>query len=154
MLAPVLSYAQKEKEEEKNKDSDGILNLVHAERTVKVPSIKENGEKRKKDDIKYFGAVQFRVGNNDIACDSAIVYVNDDRMEAYNVTVTNPVYFTTKSGMLQYNQATKTATASRDVNITALNGSLVGTAESVEIDLKKENYRIGLGSINPPKQAK
>ena len=154
MLAPLFTYAQKEKEEDKNKDSDGILNLVHADRTVKVPSFNEKGEKRRKEDTKYYGAVQFKIGNNDIACDSATVHENDDLVDAYNVTISNPIYFTTKAGMLAYNKETKSGRVTKDVNITALNGSLVGTSESVEVDLKKEAYRIGMGSITPPAPTK
>lgn len=149
LLLPLISNAQTDKEET-NKDSNGKLVLVHADQTVAVPAAKKEDRKHPKDDTKYIGAVQFRIGNNQITCDSALVMENDDMMEAYNVTLTNPEYFTTKGELLTYNKETKKGTLTKNIIVTALNGNVIGNSESVEVDLRKEAYRIGMGTITPP----
>jgi lipopolysaccharide assembly outer membrane protein LptD (OstA) len=152
MLLPLFSNAQKK--EDSNKDSDGILKLVHADKTISVQAAKKENRKNPKNDTKYSGSVQFKIGNNQMTCDSAIVFENDDLVTAYNVTISNPEYFTTKGGTLEYNKETKRGNVLQNVTVTALNGSVIGTSESVEVDFKKEAYRIGMGSIRPVEQAK
>jgi hypothetical protein len=149
ILLPLFSAAQTEKEET-NKPSDGILTLVHADKTVSVPAPKKDDKKDLKNDTKYYGAVQFKIGNNQISCDSAMVHENDNLVDAYNVTISNPEYFTVKGATLNYNKQTKSGTLSSSITVSALNGNLIGTSESLEIDLKNEAYRIGSGNINPP----
>jgi len=150
LLLPLFSNAQTDKKEDENKESDGVLTLVHADKTVAVPAAPKEGKKKQKDNTKYLGTVQFKIGNNQITCDSAIIFENDDLVEAYNVTIINPIYFTTRGDQLNYNKETKRGNVTKNVNITALNGNVVGSSENVEVDMSREAYRIGMGSINPP----
>lgn len=153
LLLPVSGFAQKDKEET-NKPSDGKLVLVHADKTVTVAPEKKDDKKNLKDDTKYFGAVKFKIGGNTITCDSAKVLENDGIVEAYNVTLSSPDYFTTKGALLTFNKATLGGTVTKDITVTALNGNVIGTSESVVVDLKNESYRIGMGNITPPEPAK
>ena len=154
LLLPLFSNAQTDKKEENNKESDGILNLVHADKTVTVPAAPKEGKKKQKEDTKYYGAVQFKIGGNQISCDSATVYENENTVMAYNVTISHPGYFTTKATKLNFNKDTRHGTVTENVVITALNGVVTGTSESVEVDLKTEAYRIGMGNITPPEPVK
>ena len=151
LLLPLFSNAQTEKEET-NKESDGILSLVHADKTVSVTAIKKDGVKNKKDNTRYTGNVQFKIGNNQISCDSALVLENEDMVQAWNVSIANPTYFTTKGDEFNYNKATKKGTITKNISVIALNGNVIGNSESVEVDLKTEAYRIGMGSITPPEK--
>ena len=78
LLLPLFSNAQTDKKEDENKESDGVLTLVHADKTVAVPAAPKEGKKKQKDNTKYLGTVQFKIGNNQITCDSAIIFENDD----------------------------------------------------------------------------
>jgi len=148
LFLPLFSNAQTDKEET-NKPNDGILTLVHADKTTQVPAAKKDDKKEPKKDTKYFGAVEFKIGNNKITCDSATVYENDGMVDAYNVTISNPGYFTTKGAKLNYNKATQTGTLQTGITVAAQTGVVIGTSESLEIDLKNEAYRVGQGSITP-----
>src|ERR1039458_3653712 len=145
LLLPLFCNAQSEKEET-NKPSDGKLVMVHAGKTESIPPVKKDDKKNLKNDTKYTGAVLFKIGANDINCDSAIVFENDGVMEAYNVTLTNPEYFTMKGGTLSYNKEAKRGSLLNNIKVTALNGDLVGTSESVDVDFSHDAYRIGRGA--------
>ncbi len=154
LLLPLFSNAQTDKKEETNKENDGILTLVHADKTVNVPAAPKEGKRKQKEDTKYYGSVQFKIGGNQITCDSATVFENESTVMAYNVTISNPGYFTTRATKFNYNKETRKGTVTENVVITALNGVVTGTSESVEVDLKTEAYRIGMGNITPPEPAK
>lgn len=144
---PFVGFAQTEKEE--NKLNDGILSLVHADKTVSVPPVKKEEGKKLKNDTRYLGSVQFKIGGNQISCDSAFVHENENTLDAYNVTISNPSYFTVTGTTLNYNKETMAGTLYTDIKVTALNGTMIGTSDELSVDLKTEAYRIGKGSIKP-----
>ena len=147
LMVPMVGMAQTEKEE--NKLNDGILSLLHADKTQSVPPVKTEERKKLKNDTRYLGAVQFKIGGNLISCDSAFVHENENVVDAYNVTISNPNYFTVTGTKLVLNKETMAGEVSTDVKVTALNGSVIGTSDDIDVDLKTEAYRIGKGTIRP-----
>ncbi|MCD6011152.1 MAG: OstA-like protein [Flavipsychrobacter sp.] len=153
LLFPVLCIAQKKDESPFDKKGDGKIKLAHADKTVSRPAVKKEGEKKKlKDDEVYYGNVKFTVGDNAIACDSAIHYRNDDKIVAYQVTVSSPMSFTVKSNELAFNTNIAKASLSGNVSVTAQTGRLVGTSENLELDFSYQIYRMGQGVLKIPEK--
>jgi lipopolysaccharide assembly outer membrane protein LptD (OstA) len=151
-MLPLLSKAQdKDKDNPLNKKNDGNLELVHAGKTYKQPAIrKENSPKKLKDNEIYVGDVQFKIGDNQVSCDSAILYTNDGLLVASHVKITNPESFDLTSDLMTFNKEDNTADLADNITVTARNGDLVGTSASFKIDFSYNIYRVTGGSIIPP----
>ena len=153
LLLPFLSPAQKKDESPFDKKGDGKIKLTHADRTIARPAVKKEGDKKKlKDNEVYYGNVKFTVGDNQIACDSAIHYKNDDKIVAYQVTVTSPEAFTIKGNELTFNTNTAHSNLQSNVSVVAMNGDLVGTSESLDLDFSYQIYRMGQGILKIPEK--
>ena len=151
LLLPFISNAQTDPAEVK---SDGKLNLTHSNKTVTVPAARKEGDKRKlKDDEVYTGNVKFKIGGNEISCDSAILYKNDDKLSAFHVIITNPVSFVIKGDNLNFDKEKVTGTLTSNISVTAMNGNVVGTSDNFELDFSYDVYRIINGSMIPPPHA-
>ena len=150
LLFPILCLAQKKDESPFDKKGDGKIKLAHADKTESRPAVKKEGEKRKKDDEVYYGNVKFTIGDNEIACDSAILFKNDDKIVAYQVTITSPVSFTIKGTELTFNTNTAQSNLKSNVTVMARNGNLVGTGESLDLDFTYQAYRMGQGILKIP----
>jgi len=157
---PFITHAQEMSQAEKDEiaktnaaldvRSDGKLNFLSATKTFTQPAVKKDDQHKKlKEDVVHTGNVQFQVGNNAITCDSAVEYTNEGKVLAFNVRVTNPRSFTIKGGELDYDKEKANAVVSKDISVTALNGDLVGTSESFNLDFSYEVYRLN-GTIKQP----
>lgn len=154
MLVPVIGFAQADSKDGKidptEVKSDGKLNFVHANKVKTQPAVRKEGDKRKlKEDEIYVGDVTFHIGGNDLKADSAILYTNDGVLSMYNFSVSNPVSFMFKGENLVFTKETAKAMLQSGIKITALNGDVLGTSESMEIDFGYEIGKVIAGSITP-----
>lgn len=151
LLFPFVCSAQSD--DPVNKKGDGILKLTHSNKTWTQPAAKKDGEKKKlKDDEVYKGDVKFEIGSNLITCDSAIFYKNENKVSAYNVTVSNPVSFVIKGDNLLFDKTTAQSVLKSGISLTAMNGELIGTSDMVELDFSYEIYRMVNGVLVQPKK--
>lgn len=152
LLVPCICMAQKKEKDPYEVKGDGTLELVHADKTVKVPPAKkeEDNKKKLKDNEVYTGNVKFKIGSNEIACDSAVSYTNDGMVLTFHNKISNAVSFAIISDMLTLNKENAVATLSGGIKVTAQNGNVVGTTDELKIDFSYDLYKIVGGSLTPP----
>ncbi len=151
-LLPLSVYAQTDKDPNEVR-SDGKLTFVSSGKNFSQPAVKkDNSNKKLKNDEVYIGSVKFHMGSSEINSDSAISYTNEGTIAFFNVKLANPQSFTISGDKLIYTKDDNTGELSSNISVTAMNGNVVGTSESLKIDFSYEVYRIINGSLTPPKQ--
>jgi lipopolysaccharide assembly outer membrane protein LptD (OstA) len=149
-ILPLSVYAQKDKDPNEVRN-DGKLAYVSSAKTLSQPAVrKDNSTKKLKNDNVYAGAVKFRIGSSDISADSAISYTNEGTIAFFNVKLANPQSFAINGDKLLYTKDDNTGELSSNISVSAMNGNVVGTSESLKVDFGYEIYRVVNGSLTPP----
>ncbi len=145
LLLPFWGFAQSKSA---NNSIDGVITCLHYDTAVVSGPITINDNyneedilKNIKDDIKYKGNVEFKIGFTTIKCDEAITNENKHSLTAGSVIIHCLYYPVLKGDQLIYNKDTKKATLTGHI-VLEDKGAIKSIGKTASLDFSHEKYII------------